>query len=77
MVSILPAGHDKAKGFQEMFNACPFLAEGGPLLKAVKAYNRSILADNNGDLQASKGKMDLFTERYLQTVTKVGKVGYS
>ena len=57
-------------GFKEMFNSCPFIEEAAPLLAHVKEHNRRILKER-GSIDAAKGLLDLFTERYLQTYSEV------
>ena len=62
------------KGFKEMWHACPFKAEAEPLLDEIRRYNRDVLREANNSMSAAKGRLDLFTERYLQTVVEVGKM---
>ena len=54
-----------------MYEACPFIIVGKPLLEEVKQYNRDMIA-KFGSIQAARGELDLYTERYLVTYTEVG-----
>ena len=71
LVNEVTESNDVVKGFKSMVAACPFISEGIPLLQQVREYNRTVLKTVNGDINAAKGKIDLFLERYLETYVNV------